>query len=426
MIRPGIGMAFGAGLLVLPYVLWNVIEFGTVLPVSGLVKERHNFNIVTSQMGGYLSIHALLHSLGRAFEKLLWVTSNSLGTLDSVLGLGRGSWLVSPALVATVLAGILTVLTAVCFAKRRISTASVMSGGEPAVIFLKRSFLVLLPFWAIWGAIDLSSEAGSSKLAARVLLTMGALLTAAVAWMCSSRKSHDADDKPAVKILAFFWVAIFLHAMSVVYALDYVLDYTTWYFANWFVVISLSIGAAIRHIDTILSRSMVRKAFRYSLAIWFSIGFLARGYRSVDFVTREPLPPMYGLDGMYAQAKWLEQNTPSTAVIASYNAGVIGYFSNRRTINLDGMTNSKDLMPYLFGPRSMTEYIDTIRPDYVADYITSLDWQKELSSAPVFRGIDRERLVPVNWITSQGGFPAPRTHVVFRVTRTDHSPKDST
>jgi len=39
---------------------------------------------------------------------------------------------------------------------------------------------------------------------------------------------------------------------------------------------------------------------------------------------------------MLAAAHWLRDNTPRDAVAASFNAGIIGYFSGRRVVNLDG------------------------------------------------------------------------------------------
>ncbi len=38
---------------------------------------------------------------------------------------------------------------------------------------------------------------------------------------------------------------------------------------------------------------------------------------------------------------WLRANTPEDAVFASWDAGVVGYFSHRQVINIDGVVNSK-------------------------------------------------------------------------------------
>jgi hypothetical protein len=44
--------------------------------------------------------------------------------------------------------------------------------------------------------------------------------------------------------------------------------------------------------------------------------------------------------GAYAAAAWARLNTPPDTVFALRDAGVFGYFSDRRTINLDGLINS--------------------------------------------------------------------------------------
>ena len=41
----------------------------------------------------------------------------------------------------------------------------------------------------------------------------------------------------------------------------------------------------------------------------------------------------------YAEAAWVRENTPEDATIGSMNAGIIGYYSGRRTVNLDGVVN---------------------------------------------------------------------------------------
>jgi hypothetical protein len=45
-------------------------------------------------------------------------------------------------------------------------------------------------------------------------------------------------------------------------------------------------------------------------------------------------------DGAYAAAAWARSQTPPNTVFALRDAGVFGYFSDRRTINLDGLINS--------------------------------------------------------------------------------------
>jgi hypothetical protein len=45
---------------------------------------------------------------------------------------------------------------------------------------------------------------------------------------------------------------------------------------------------------------------------------------------------------LYDGARWASTHLPSDAVIGAWNAGTIGYFSNRRVVNLDGVVNTYD------------------------------------------------------------------------------------
>jgi len=63
-------------------------------------------------------------------------------------------------------------------------------------------------------------------------------------------------------------------------------------------------------------------------------------------------------DESYQAALWINANLPADAVVGSWNAGVVGYYSTRRVVNLDGLVNSFELLPYL-------------REDRIADYIRS-------------------------------------------------------
>ena len=60
------------------------------------------------------------------------------------------------------------------------------------------------------------------------------------------------------------------------------------------------------------------------------------------FATRQLLDPhLRSLqEGDRTAALWVRDNTPPGTVIASWDAGVIGYFSDRPVVNLDGVVNS--------------------------------------------------------------------------------------
>jgi len=71
----------------------------------------------------------------------------------------------------------------------------------------------------------------------------------------------------------------------------------------------------------------------------------------------------------YEAAGWMRENLPQDAVLASWNAGQLGFFSDRTVINLDGLVNDRRYFEEILkGRRSLTEYLQENRVDYVVDY----------------------------------------------------------
>ncbi|MCH7698482.1 MAG: glycosyltransferase family 39 protein [Chloroflexi bacterium] len=68
---------------------------------------------------------------------------------------------------------------------------------------------------------------------------------------------------------------------------------------------------------------------------------------------------------MLEAALWLEANTDEEARIGSYNAGIIGYFSERTVINLDGVVNEHAYRARREG--KTVEYVCSNQIDYVVD-----------------------------------------------------------
>jgi hypothetical protein len=76
------------------------------------------------------------------------------------------------------------------------------------------------------------------------------------------------------------------------------------------------------------------------------------------------LPFQFQLN-VLAGARWIEGHTPPNARVGAYNAGVIGYFSHRDVVNLDGVVNA-DALSALQDCRS-GDYIREMRIAYLAD-----------------------------------------------------------
>jgi len=344
-----------------------------------------------------------------------WVIGKSLG----VLGFGETFELSSSMLLIVVSVAVFLLVGSGYLIRKRISPSAETLISQAPVFVLKKSLLFLFPVWIIWGIGNLLGEPELPKQVAKLALITGGLITASILILGVRFDLHKRNqtERVGTRILIPFVMATVIHAVLIVYMVDSTLNYAVWYFGNWFIVVSLLLGFMIEYFDSSIIISKFHAAFRASLTIWLVIGFAVAGYQSFALVTTEPLTPPFEINGMYTQAKWIAENIPEDAIIASYNAGVIGYFSNHKTINLDGVVNNRDLLPYLFGPKNMTDYVDRMCLDYIAEYNVGPHSLEEIFSGDLVMGIKKDRLVPVYWFRAQGWKQESRTHIVLKVVK---------
>src|SRR4029077_20186478 len=62
-------------------------------------------------------------------------------------------------------------------------------------------------------------------------------------------------------------------------------------------------------------------------------------------------------------ARYLRDTVPPGDTIATHDIGAIGYYSDRKGIDLVGLVNS-DAVDYHKG-RRLREYVDKVQPDYI-------------------------------------------------------------
>jgi hypothetical protein len=71
----------------------------------------------------------------------------------------------------------------------------------------------------------------------------------------------------------------------------------------------------------------------------------------------------------YNVALWIAENSPPDTVFASWNAGQLGFFSDRTVINLDGVINNVDYFErVLLGSVPLADYLVENKVDYIVDY----------------------------------------------------------
>jgi hypothetical protein len=73
----------------------------------------------------------------------------------------------------------------------------------------------------------------------------------------------------------------------------------------------------------------------------------------------------------YDAALWIASNSPPDTIFAAWNAGQLGFFSDRAFINLDGVINDVDYYErVLRGPVPLVDYLAENKVDFVVDYAT--------------------------------------------------------
>lgn len=114
---------------------------------------------------------------------------------------------------------------------------------------------------------------------------------------------------------------------------------------------------------------------------------------------------------LYDTAAWIARETPSDAVVGSFNAGIISYFSQRPTVNLDGVMNHSAIAA--LREKRLAEYVRANHITHLADAESQLDrfmggfsgeagWRR--SYREVYRrdgtywgGERRERVLVLEW-----------------------------
>lgn len=92
-------------------------------------------------------------------------------------------------------------------------------------------------------------------------------------------------------------------------------------------------------------------------------------------------------------AEWLKKNTDEDAVVGSFNAGIIGYMSERTVVNLDGLVNNA-VVPFL-ERRRLWDYIKERDIDYLVDSDYSI-----LKDYRDFYGPDWDVRGHLAWVTA--------------------------
>jgi hypothetical protein len=77
---------------------------------------------------------------------------------------------------------------------------------------------------------------------------------------------------------------------------------------------------------------------------------------------------------MVASAHWIAQNTPANTLVAAHDIGALGFFAQRRLVDLAGLV-SPQVIPFIRDEAKLAKFLDETRADYL---VTFPGWYPEL------------------------------------------------
>jgi len=82
---------------------------------------------------------------------------------------------------------------------------------------------------------------------------------------------------------------------------------------------------------------------------------------------------------MVDTARWIQVNTEPDALLAVHDIGAVGYYSQRKIVDLAGLI-SPEVIPFMRDEARLAEYLDAKRVDFL---VTFPDWYRELQNGKV-------------------------------------------
>lgn len=152
-----------------------------------------------------------------------------------------------------------------------------------------------------------------------------------------------------------------------------------WYFAPVALLAALALGLAVATLHAVLTGSVPRHELasdgdgpqmnsrqRHRLiALYVLFAAALFGAFGPHMADRWGLHSRHRVNQLEA-ARWIDAHTAPDARIGAFNAGIIGYFSNRTVVNLDGVVNLDAYRAKR--EKRLSEYARGRRLDYVADF----------------------------------------------------------
>ncbi len=164
------------------------------------------------------------------------------------------------------------------------------------------------------------------------------------------------------QFLALLWLFGAAHAVVVVVTIGHFAHITQhywgWLFGTW------CLWAAVV-VELALSKIQVPRVRRMTAALGLTALVAMHVWVGTGFYLQELEPNLN--TRRLVTAAWINANLPADARIGAWNAGVLGYFSDRTVVNLDGLANDRQYLEFMASGAPLQLYLRRERINYIVD-----------------------------------------------------------
>ncbi|MBW1711349.1 MAG: hypothetical protein JRJ73_16005 [Deltaproteobacteria bacterium] len=341
--------------VVLPYLAYNVVFFDHLFPISGAVKLYYSEQFATSKFGGMFTPGYLLF----AAEKFIELPEELLSRFtESLL-----SWLLGSRYFLQIFFDSLSVVSRIAF--------FILPGAVLVFWMLLKWFRVPLKVW---------------------------------------RSAFVEAVAPLRPLLPLFIFALLqMVVCTIMYPTFVRYSGVDWWFMPGHVSVVMVVSAILNGLLLADFRSEQKATWKY-VALAVLIAFNSVGYIHVKTIKEKGSTSVSYQEAKYHAAKWINANLPEGAVVGSFNAGIVGFYSERPVVNLDGLINNFEYLEAMKNGE-VYEYIVRNNIDYIAEY------QAKSRKLPrgTFRGIPISGIV----YSEKFDYPENSVYIIVKVTRPD-------
>lgn len=161
--------------------------------------------------------------------------------------------------------------------------------------------------------------------------------------------------------------------------------YKSWQHIMWLLIIGEVLTFFVRYGMYPRAKAIRTVCVGVVLTI-FALLTIRQGYQKYNYPYQD-----YTWHQRYLAAKWINHNMPLSIVIGSWNAGQVGYFSERATVNLDGLINGRKYYEDVVkGEMPLSQYLNEQGITHLFEYPSgALASDIDLCSLPVEKEFSR-------------------------------------